>query len=173
MSEAYGVELRPRVVEAHERSEGSYRTLAERFSGLEGDIRGMKMNTCNGMANGDAPERSCRGGVQFTLDVHSPRLFILMVPRLTSHWVGVESFQHPCHLCPADAQVTCQRSPALELAGIEECLIMTGKFERIAAFFRRTPVRPIVRNRTASDDRYRTFSWFRCRFNVLALRTAK
>ena len=39
MSEAYPVELRRRVIDAHERGEGSYRTVGERFSVGEATVK--------------------------------------------------------------------------------------------------------------------------------------
>jgi hypothetical protein len=50
--------------------------------------------------------------------------------------VGVESVQYLGYPCSADTQVTGKRCPILELAGIEQSLIVARELERIAAFFR-------------------------------------
>jgi hypothetical protein len=38
------------------------------------------------------------------------------------------------HPCPADAQIAGERSPALELAEVEQRLVVAGELERIAGF---------------------------------------
>jgi hypothetical protein len=47
----------------------------------------------------------------------------------------VESVQHVRHPGTADAKVAGERRPALELAWVEQRLVIAGQLERIAAFF--------------------------------------
>lgn len=48
----------------------------------------------------------------------------------------LQSVQNLRHPRPADAEVTGERRPVLELAGVEQRLVMTGKFHPIRSFFR-------------------------------------
>src|SRR6516165_1075650 len=57
--------------------------------------------------------------------------------RAVSHRVGVESLQNLRHSGPADAKVSSKLRTALELARVEERLIIPGELERMAKFFRR------------------------------------
>src|SRR5258708_40234991 len=50
------------------------------------------------------------------------------LPRLTSHWVGVESFQYLGHPSPADAKMAGKCGPALELARVKGGLIVAELF---------------------------------------------
>lgn len=43
--------------------------------------------------------------------------------------------QHLRHPCPADAEMPGQCRPALELAGVEKCLVMEGQFHPVGTWF--------------------------------------
>src|SRR5262245_43166353 len=47
-----------------------------------------------------------------------------------------QSLEYLRHLGPADAEVAGERRPALELAGVEQGLVISGQLKRIAAFLR-------------------------------------
>ena len=47
-----------------------------------------------------------------------------------------QPFQHMRDPCPADAEIAGKSRPILELAGIEQRLVIAGELERIAWFFR-------------------------------------
>ena len=53
-----------------------------------------------------------------------------------AHSLLSQSPQHLRHPGPADAEVTCERRPPLELAGVEQRLVIASQLERIAAFLR-------------------------------------
>jgi hypothetical protein len=42
-----------------------------------------------------------------------------------------EPTEHLLHTCPADAKITGKRGPALELAGVEKRLVISGEVKRI------------------------------------------
>ena len=49
--------------------------------------------------------------------------------------VPAESIQHLRHPCPANAEMASECGAVLELAGIEQCLVVVGQFHPIRAFF--------------------------------------
>ena len=49
--------------------------------------------------------------------------------------LAVEAPKHLRHPGPADAEVTGESGPALELTGVQQRLVMAGEFQGIAAFF--------------------------------------
>jgi len=81
-----------------------------------------------------------------------------LIGRCRSNFFWQESVQYLCHPGPADAEVAGECGPVLELTGIEKRLVMAGKFQRIAAFFRlrlelRFSIRKAVPGENGDDGR--------------------
>ena len=74
------------------------------------------------------------------------------IPRLTSHWVDVESFQYLGHPSPADAKMAGKCGPALELARVKDTCHCTRRSPR-PPHVRRDPQRAEVRH-TAFTTRH-------------------
>ena len=59
-----------------------------------------------------------------------------VAPSKVAHSLLSQPPQDLRHPGPADAEVACERRPPLELAGVEQRLVIAGQLERIAAFLR-------------------------------------